>query len=506
MEVTSPMKPAVNNLLTSLCRLHHDWFIIAMETAERHLLECSGTTRASVLQSLAHSSLSDQCMAMLLGSSALSLVLNSLRNSLQLLDDAKVHSYNSILGNVCTDIAFLTTLAFGHSMAQEWLVQESNAFFWPELLKRFSEPHPFNGEELSFCQHTVQQFFAVCIKFNKQGKQLFTNLLINALLGIYSLEPVSDITGPCNNFKLTPFTRTLLIDHLLGPEAVHMIVKINPAVMASDQQRIKVTSLIPTYDSPHYHPSYPIIGNHYYLKLSSENTLGRILGLIGHEEPPMKVKESKLAAQIKMKKATDVSKNKALPPETSKPFINIFNLSFMKAFDHPFKSSTDAHIAFSTPETHCVSLQPNTKTRQVPPSREYGCSHTRAITLSVPTTDHKKSSDPYPYVSMLEVFANCGGLRILAHLLSQLYPLLWPSDPIYKSQLVKNIDVSSLPTLSLASFLPTNSYVMLCLGLRLQQYGELICSSGMIGNVWYLFRGILGASEECMFCISNIKV
>lgn len=497
-ELTSPIKAPINNLLTSLCRLNSDWFVEAMETARRCLVggSSAGTGRARVLQTLAHCSLSDECIHVLLRSSTITLVMNSLRNSLQSLDSTQPGSHTSILDLICSDVAFLTSLAFGHSVAQEWLVQEENAFFWPDLLRCFDEPSSsFSVEDLSFCQHTVQQFFAVCIKFSEKGKRLFTNLLVNALLGRYSLEPVSDITGPCN-FRLTPFTRTLVIDHILGPEAVHVIVEITPDIMRStNQQKMSTTPLISTYDSPHYHPSYPIDSNHYYLKLSSENTLGRILYLIGFEERV--TARAKTSEQAKPKKVPDTPKTKppfATPTAdgNSKPFLNIFDCKFLKS---PEQTGING-VYFTTlgkPQLHPMTS--TIKTKQIPTSDGYGCSQTRMVSVKSGMISGSRQrpgmSVPQGYVSMLDVFAESVGLKVLAKIFSYLYPSLRPATIESHS-----VDISLLPPLTRASFLPPHSYVMFCLCLRLREYGNLICSSSMTGNVWYLLRGALGATRE----------
>ncbi len=505
MDITAPLKPAINNLLTSLCLHDSDWFVQAMETAERLLAKFSsgGTQRACVLQSLAHCSLSDGCILALLKSTTITLVLDSLRTSLEALQRPEVGSRTAVLDLVCSDVAFLTSLAFGHIVAQEWLVQRSNAFFWPDLLKCFNEPCTIVGEDLPFCQHTVQQFFSVCIKFNATGKRLFTDLLINAFLGRYSLEPVSDISGP-SSMRLTPFIRTLVIDHLLGPEAVHMIVKIVPNLLTSNQQKLRMSSLIPTYESPHYHPSYPLTNHHYYLKLSSENTLARILYLFGIEESvATKNKETKSTEGMKVKKSFGESTSKQAPsPETSKPLVNIFNCKFLNNVETTTKAFSN--IEFRVPDDPTIALPSNTKIKQVSTACNYGCSQTRAIFVFKANKDWShKIFIPRCYVSMLDVFSDSLGLRVLAQILPHLYPAFWPTNAAIESQLV---DVSLLPTLTRASFLPPHSYVMFSLCLRLQQYGQLMCSNDMTGNVWYLLRGALGSTVDSEYTCTNTTV
>ena len=499
MDITAPLKPAINNLLTSLCMHNSDWFVQAMETAERLLAKFSsgGTQRACVLQSLAHCSLSDGCILTLLKSTTMTLVLDSLRTSLEALQQPEAGSCTSVLDLVCSDVAFLTSLAFGHIVAQEWLVQRSNAFFWPDLLKCFDEPCTIVGEDLSFCQHTVQQFFSVCIKFNATGKRLFTDLLINAFLSRYSLEPVSDISGP-SSMRMTPFIRTLVIDHLLGPEAVHMIVNIATTLLTSSQQKLRMSSLIPTYDSPHYHPSYPLTGHHYYLKLSSENTLAQILYLFGIEEPSVatKTKDTKPTEGTKLKKSFGESISKQTPSqETSRPLVNIFNCKFLNNVETASKAFSN--IEFRVPDDPTIQLPSNTKIKQVSTASNYGCSQTRAIFVfpANKAWSHKIFT-PHCYVSMLDVFSESTGLRVLARILPHLYPAFWPANAAIESQLV---DISLLPTLTRPSFLPPHSYVMFSLCLRLQQYGQLMCSGDMTGNVWYLLRGALGSTVDCEY-------
>lgn len=505
-EVTSSIKSPLNTLLTSLCRLNSDWFTDAMETANQILTNCvGGTQRACVLQSFAHCSLSDECIDILLKSSTITLVINSLRTSLQKLgNSSQTDSHVHVLDIICSDVAFLTSIAFGHVTAQEWLIQKENAFFWPDLLKCFDEPSNVTGDELSFCQHTVQQFFAVCIKFSEQGKQLLTDLLVNSLIGRYSLEPVPDITRP-SSLKLTPFTRTLLVDHLLGPEAVHMIVKIDPSLVESNRHVMKMSSLIPSYVSPHYHPSYPVNDNHYYFKMSSESSLGRLLYMFGVEEN-VKNSSEQQTHSTKQKKSTSENSSKTKPSssgESSRPYIDIFSNNLIKSKqDEPAKSIHN--IVFTTPDDPQLFIASNTKTKQLPVCSGIGYSQTRTVIVSKHKADDVPVANsllPPTYVSMLEVFSRSVGLRLLAQVASHFFPAMWPVNS--NIDLVKP-DISTLPMgITRALFLPSHSYVLLCLCLRLQQYGRFVCCNTITGNIWYLLRGSLGATEESE-CLSMI--
>ena len=331
---------------------------------------------------------------------------------------------------------------------------------------------------------------------------MLTDLLVNSLLGRHSLEPVSDITGPYD-YRLTPFTRTLIIDHLLGPEAVHVIVKIDPLLLVANHQTMKMSSLIPTCESPHYHPSYPVADNYYYLKLSSENTLGRLLNLFGFEEPSSKAKENK-TDQLKHKKSLDSSKTKTPTAESTKPFVNIFDCSFMKGSDHQYTTKPINGIVFTTPDIPTVSLPSNTKMKQVPKTNgDYSCSQTRTVIINKITgADSMEPSDLHSYTPMLNIFAESVGLNAFAKFIARLYPSSWLPNTVLDSQII--VDVSQMAKLTRASFLPPHSYIiMLCLGLRLKQYGKLMCSTGIIGNVWHLLRGSLGASGECEYDYLN---
>ena len=484
----------MNALLGSLCHLQPQWFLVAIATVEQ-LLQSPGTTKGRVLQTIAHCALSNECMSILLKSNILNLITSSLSSSLSSLDNPHPQTYSSVLESICSDLAFLTDIVFGHREAQNWVIQSQNAFFWPEMLKKFNEPCEFFTEgELAFCQHTVQQFFAVCTKFSTAGKQLFINLLTNALQCQYSLEPALNITGPLN-LKLTPFTRTLLIDHLLGPEAVHVIIEADPVVLASTQQKLNLNSLIPTYDSPHYHPSYPIDCIHYYLKLSSENSLSRLLSLIVSDDRP-KPKDPKLSDRIKQKKVLDPFPSKPPPPETHKqgPSLDIFNLSFLKGPESSPKSSNDV-VFVNTEDPHTI-MSLNTKIREIEASKLYGFSHTRAITVTNSNEDlddSPKHPESQNYISMLEIFTHSGGLRLLAHLFPQLHMSLWQQS---SSAVPHKVNTSLLPSLTPGSFLPSHTYILFGLCLRLKHYGQIICSNTVRNNVWFLLRGVLGATED----------
>ena len=148
------------------CHLQPQWFLVAIATAEQHLQSSPGTTKGCVLQTIAHCALSDECM---------SIFTSSLSSSLSSLDNPHPQTYSPVLESICSDLAFLTDIVFGHREAQNWVIQSQNAFFWPEMLKKFNEPCEFFTEgELALCQHTVQQFFAVCTKFSTACKQLIS--------------------------------------------------------------------------------------------------------------------------------------------------------------------------------------------------------------------------------------------------------------------------------------------------------------------------------------------
>ena len=467
--------------------------------------DCSG----NVLHTIAQCSLSDECIRHLLESTLLKNIINKLVTSLSAVKDGDTNTKD--LSIICSCLAFLTDIGFGHRQAQKWLVDVKNAHFWPLLMSTFNEPSPgFSESELSFCQHTTQQFLAVCCKFNVCGKTLFVNLILNALSGNYSIEPfdVQQCSRPIT-FKLFPFLRTLLIDHLLGPEAVHMVVEIEDEFMQTIKGKIKLESIMPTYTSPHYHPSYPLRENCYYLKLSSEFTLTRLLSLLLFEEPQNQkttTKQSEQGIQFAKKPVTVPSDmSRPLLHETRKcPQIDIFNfdIKMIKYSESPGKAST--WIAFKAQDgDHEVIVPMTTKIRLIAPSKSYGCAYTRSllvckpsapVTNSTQTTLISNESNP----SMLEVFTSLNGLTLLAELFPHIYPGLWSCDR-RQSPLVESVDLSMLPQYSPASFLPSHSYVMLGLCLRVQQYGVLFGEGSIRSNVWYILRGALGATEEGKF-------
>ena len=505
----------------SLCRLHPPWFSVAMTIATSLLEELPSSESGRVLQTLADSSLSDECMNMLLSSSLLSDIICRLTSSVKAVlkktsgltstpdlnpktespldpdveSSISIDSIRSTLVSVCSLVGFLTDLVFGHRLAQEVLVSSSDGFL-PLLMKLCNEPSdliPHN--EMEFMQHIMQQYLSVCSKFSVLGKKQFINLLLNGLQGKYSLEPVT----PSGDFsssvslEITPFIRTLIIDHVLGPEAVHLLLEIDECLLpqslsftsSSSNDRIKLDSITPSYDCPHYHPSYPLNTNYYYLKLSSEYTLNRLLSLLslGSERPSSNTERG---AEGGTGGGSKTSSN-----QTKKPFqINIFDFSVLA---QPDATSSKVSIAFKS-ETGKEMYPMSARIRQVSPSLLYGCSHSRALRVSRVeasplVTDFNESE------SFLKVFADSGGVFILSQLFPFLHPGLWKGCPTSFESAV-NARVSRLPSYSPASFLLPHSYVVLGLGMRLREYGEVLGRTELRTYVWYLLRGVLGATEE----------
>ena len=408
-----------------------------------------------------------------------------------------IETIRSTLISICSLVGFLTDLVFGHKLAQDSLISSSVSFL-PLLMKLCNEPSaliPHN--EMEFIQHIMQQYLSVCSKFSALGKKQFINLLLNALQGTYSIEPVtatSDFSSSVS-LEMTPFIRTLIIDHILGPEAVHLLLEIDECLLPqslssaspSSNDKIKLDSITPSYDCPHYHPSYPLNTNYYYLKLSSEYTLNRLLSLLSlvpeRSSNPEKVTDGGTGGGSKTSSS-----------QTKKPFqINIFDFSVVS---QPDATSSKVSVAFKR-EGGKDMYPLNTKIRQVSPSLLYSCSHSRALRVTRVETSsaHPLVSDFNESESFLKVFADSGGVFILAQLFPFLHPGLWKSCPT-SFELVVHARVSQLPSYSPASFLLPHSYVALGLGMRLREYGEILGRTGLRTYVWYLLRGVLGATEE----------
>ena len=133
------------------------------------------------------------------------------------------------------------------------------------------------------------------------------------------------------------------------------------------------------------------------------------------------------------------------------------------------------------------------------PSVLYGCSHSRSLRVCG-VNSSSYSSDHLVCLldeseSLLRVFADSGGLYLLAQLFPYVHPGLWvmgagPFEPTVSACL------SRLPSYSPAGFLSPHSYVMLGLCMRLKEYSKLLGETGLRTYVWYLLRGVLGATEE----------
>lgn len=539
----SSLKSGITSILTSLCRLHPPWFSVAVTTVTSLFEKLPLPESGRVLQTLADCSLSEECINVLLMSpllndiiqkltstvetvlknistidtkstesalntesntgSTLNIVSNTESNTESSLGDSFIGDIRSSLVSICSMVAFLTDIVFGHRAAQECLVTRGDPFL-PLLMKLCNIvqgiiPH----NESQFIQHTVQQYLSVCSKFSLTGKQQFVNLLLNALQGKYSLEPFAVAELGFLSLKITPFLRTLIIDHVLGPEAVHLLLEIDESLLpqtpstsdssGSGSGKIKLDSIMPSHDCPHYHPSYPIESNYYYLKLSSEFTLFRLLSLL--TAPSEKNANTEKTTEERGGGGGGGAKGSS--STSKKPLqINIFNFNVVTPSEPiGLKSQTFAFKKERGEEIYPL----NTKIRQVSPSVLYGCSHSRSLRVcGVDSSSY--SSDHLVCLldeseSLLRVFADSGGLYLLAQLFPYVHPGLWamgvgPFEPTVSACL------SRLPSYSPAGFLSPHSYVMLGLCMKLKEYSKLLGETGLRTYVWYLLRGVLGATEE----------
>jgi baculoviral IAP repeat-containing protein 6 len=491
-EVGSALKLSLNALQTSLCRLNPSWFSIAMETATQLVETTPMDGIGRVLHTLSHCSLSDECIKILLDSTFLQDLLDRLVKSLSVIEqDPALHIMTQHLSLVCSSLAFLTDLAFGHREAQSWLVKRENAYFWPILLKTFDKPFlNISKVQLSFCHHTIQQFFAVCYKFNINGKNFLSRLIISAFSGQYSLSKLPPRGSEPLVLKLTPFIKSLMVDHLMNQESIHLILEIRPDVTESIAHVIDIEHLMPTYKSPHYHPSFPLDRNFYYLKLSSEYSLSRLISLLfsGVSERPFDIKYFfPPLTYIPKFASSEVA-------STMPPGINVFNFSIKK--DSSPVDKTYKSLCFRVGKDG-LRLPHNARIKDVPLTATFSCSHVRLLSLSKVTNEEiycdieTKITQP----TLLQAFANMNGLSVLAELFPYMHPSYWLGDDDRNAMVDVDLSAASIP-FDLPHYFTPRSYTAFGLGLRLKEYGELLGCDGTVTNSWYIFRSVLGVNDE----------
>lgn len=404
---------------------------------------------------------------------------------------------SQLLKSLCIKIAFLTDVAHGHNQAQEWLVRDDSTQFWPLLMCIFNEPNgEFIENELIFCQRTLQQYFTACISFNEKGKQIFINLLLNAIMGIYSLEspviPPPDVATL--SIQITPFIRTLLINIILGPEHVNLIVEFNKELLETSNDKIKLDSLIPLYDCPLYHPSYPL--HCYYIQLTTDDKVNDLRALLLKEAKTSTVtkkqikgekgEEGELSYKLSTINKSQTNTTELLQIDIFNPDVIHYKLTPANSFSSPL---TCTDISFMT-ENGC-ELSLDMDVVELLPSKLYGCmSHMRIIKMTNCPHTSNFSTTLSLYHSSLELFTDKNGLFLLAEIFPHIHPGKWSVD------MATNISVSLLghPPLDSAQFLHPHSYVMLGLGMRLREYGVVLGEGRVNGCV--LLQGVLRDTKE----------
>ena len=515
-DVGSSLKASLNSLLTSLCRLNPAWFTVAMTTVQKLFPSVSLERQGRLLHSLGHLALSDPCINILLKSAYINELFQTLHLKIVTLSDPQDKSpedLSCLMYSICQYLAFFTDLAFGHNAAQVWLVQDDHAQFWPMLLRIFSESPPtLNKDELGFCQFTVQQLVSVCIKFYQHGRQLLSNVLINALQGVWSTS-LCDAVDPPLNLKLTPFIRRLIVDHILRPEAVHVVLALDHSLV---EILTGLTSITPTYESPHYHPSLPVGVAYYYLKVSSESTLYRMYALVMKDKPHPSIKTNESLTSSKISDSSKVVKKKlAQEPKKVTPLIDIFQFKDIDVSPNDPIPKDIPDVYFTVADTRITSVDTGistdrgtdtiplqTKIRTIPSS---SCSsHIRAVTLHRLIQEKQLSEEKQTLPqedltpSMFRVFSESGGLRLLSCLLPHLHGAF--SELTYIPSIDCDVDITSLLPVSPVTFLPPCSYVMLGLGMRLDEYNAILCTGH--SNMAYLMKGLLGVTDDSELLLS----
>ena len=346
LDVGSNLKSAINTLLAALCRHTPSLYSIVMATvlsSTRQDHEEAGR----LLHTIAHVSLSDECMDDLLASNLILSVISDINSTLETL--LKTSSTSSsfacrpALASLCVHLSFLTDLCLGHGAVQRFLTSPECSHIWHPLLKLLSERRDSidaSDVEWSFCQEVAVQFFSACIRCCLVGKQLFISLLSKALClptnktdasnenegeekeegeeEDYSDEdkeeekPRRDLKSSEENEEdtlcLTPFILKLLLDLVLSMETVPVVVSLHPSITTTSMKSAATSSsfsLTPTHSSPSFHPSHPVGTNCHHLTVPVDTSLESLALLFRRDEPQKQVEKPQ--EQAKPKKVSHYS-------------------------------------------------------------------------------------------------------------------------------------------------------------------------------------------------------
>ena len=540
--ISSPMdsslKPALNSLLCSLCShashlftLLLDRCLTAFTATEPHL----PPDLPPLLFTLAHAAQSPTCSPILLSSLLLPSITTELRNNFTQLashitkaptestttgedgNDSAAGPSSAHLPRLCALLAFLTDLSQHWLPAKAWLGSGHQSALWPPLVQFLSLaehcPLTLPIEELNFVQDVAIEFFQAVLQGSTDNKTQFSRLLTNAIQGFYSME-TRQRNEQLQPAMLTAFLYRLIIDLVLDPEHLPVLLQL-PQDGRGDIPSVSL-SLPLTYESPSFHPSLPVSQHSHLTSLPHSVPTAHLLTLChvrnhaaddeksvkvaGKKQPPSSSEPEEASVKLFEYKTLDPLQTPGLPGGSKGETLK----SILKGAGQP--TSLSLSLADS-PET-VVSAQTRLSELLATHSSPL---HVLSLTIqhpSKPPATTESKADPSPTVvspppSLLETFAESGGLLPLALCLPSLYPHLWPSVSVEEEQKEMEEEretagiVSSPRPFSLASTpatLSPHALVTFGLCLRLRCYGDALLQNPPMARV--LLRMLLCAEYK----------
>ena len=520
------MKQALNSLLCSVCYVtpHHftlllDRCFTAFTTSSSHL----SPDLSPLLSTLASTAHSSSCSAILTSSLLLSSIVTELCETLTNLvsqtqasgsdipppSDDGVVSISAILPRLCTLLAFLTDFSRDWIPAKVCLGSEHARSMWIPLLHFLSlaDNHPqlISTNELIFLQDVGLEFFRAATTGNMSNKINFIHLLINSLTGVLSFEQniESQREGPpITTISLTSYTHRLLIELILEPEVCLVVLESSKHLSKGPSSPLPL-SLPLTYESSFFHPSMSISQHSYLVSLPMSSSLSDLSHLCqtpandndNVDMTPVTlptIPVTSLSAQQQKKWSNQLQK-------LASQDIYVMNRN---------TKSTGEKLTSQPPQTQ-FSLSPNSPYIDLPKTL---CQLMHTITTplnclsltkhSVNTSSPRLQPNPFSnpgnnHQSMLEIFADNGGLVLLSHCLPSLYPQYWSTFVTKDTpdQTPPSLhDDSSYHPFTATDVLAPQVLVTFGLCLRLRYYGDALIGHSL-SMACTLIMLLLGA--EC---------
>ena len=421
-----------------------------------------------LLSTLALAAHSSSCSAILTSSLLLSSIINELCETFtNLSSQTQAHRGPDIspsgggvtatlpnLPRLCTLLAFLTDFSRDWTPAQVCLGNEHAKAMWIPLLCFLSlaDNHPqlISRNELVFLQNVGLEFFRAVMTGNMSNKISFVHLFINSLKGDFSFEQnsASESKGtPNTTVSLTDFTHRLLIELILEPE-ICLVVLESSGDSSSSSSLLHPSSLPLTYESDSFfHPSLSISQQSHLVSLPVSTSLSEVSQLLCQgTSPPVSTTNDNEKTSVTLEPPTPVATTTSLSSQQQKKWSSHLQ-KVTTSQDGKNKKSKSSGEKVQTshqqdelhPSQVQFSLSPNTS--YIEHSKTL-CQLMHTITtslncLSLIIHSEKASSPRLPisnplssdvdknHRSMLEIFADNGGLILLSHCLSSLYPQYW---------------------------------------------------------------------------------